>query len=99
MRTHLSNAAYGILDYGAYPIGMLAVAPVVLHHLGAAQYGVWAVATAAVSTGGVVASGFGDANIQHVASRRGLGEQGALEPAVRSLMGINLVLGAALAIG
>ena len=97
MRTHLSNAAFGILDYGAYPIGMLAVAPVVLHHLGAAQYGVWAVATAAVSTGGVIASGFGDANIQHVASRRGLGEQGALEPAVRSLMGINLVLGAALA--
>jgi O-antigen/teichoic acid export membrane protein len=93
MRTHLSNAAYGMLDYGAYPVGMLAVAPVVLRNLGIAQYGVWMVATAAVSTGGIIASGFGDANIQHVASRRGAGDRGALLRAVRSMMGINLVLG------
>ncbi|MGA3068724.1 MAG: polysaccharide biosynthesis C-terminal domain-containing protein [Terracidiphilus sp.] len=93
MRTHLSNAAYGMLDYGAYPLGMLAVAPVVLRNLGIAQYGVWMVATAAVSTGGILASGFGDANIQHVASRRGAGDRGALLRAVRSMMGINLVLG------
>ena len=93
MRTHLSNAAYGMLDYGAYPLGMLAIAPVVLRNLGIAQYGVWMVATAAVSTGGILASGFGDANIQHVASRRGAGDRGALLRAVRSMMGINLVLG------
>jgi O-antigen/teichoic acid export membrane protein len=97
MKTHLSNAAYGILDYGAYPIGMLAVAPVVLHNLGLAQYGVWTVATAAVSIGGIVASGFGDANIQHVASRRGAGDRQKVLRAVRSMMGINLVLGVALA--
>jgi O-antigen/teichoic acid export membrane protein len=93
MRTHLSNAAYGLLDYAAYPIGMLVVAPVALHNLGVAQYGVWAVATAAVSTGGIIASGFGDANIQHVANRRGAGDYGAMLHAVRSMMGINLVLG------
>ena len=29
MKEHLSNAAYGVLDYAAYPIGMLLVAPVV----------------------------------------------------------------------
>jgi O-antigen/teichoic acid export membrane protein len=93
MKTHLSNAAYGILDYGAYPIGMLVVAPLMLRNLGLAEYGVWAVATAALSTGGIIASGFGDANIQHVASRRGVGDHGALLRAVRSMMGINLVLG------
>jgi O-antigen/teichoic acid export membrane protein len=93
MKAHLFNAAYGILDYGAYPIGMLVVAPVVLRNLGVAQYGVWAVATAAVSTGGIIASGFGDANIQHVASCRGAGDHGMLLRAVRSMMGINLVLG------
>lgn len=93
MKAHLSNAAYGILDYAAYPIGMLVVAPLVLHNLSPAQYGVWATATAAVSTGGILASGFGDANIQHVASRRGAGDHGALLRAVRSMMGINLVLG------
>jgi len=93
MKAHISNAAYGILDYVAYPIGMLVVAPLILHNLGAAQYGVWTIATAAVSTGGILASGFGDANIQHVACRRGAGDSDALLPAVRSLMGINLVLG------
>jgi O-antigen/teichoic acid export membrane protein len=93
MKTHLSNAAYGILDYGAYPVGMLVVAPLMLRNLGFAQYGVWAVATAAVSTGGIIASGFGDANIQHVASRRGVGDHGTLLRAVRSMMGINLALG------
>jgi len=93
MRTHLSNAAYGLLDYAAYPVGMLMVAPVALRNLGVAEYGVWAVATAAVSTGGIIASGFGDANIQHVANRRGAGDHEAMLRAVRSMMGINLVLG------
>jgi O-antigen/teichoic acid export membrane protein len=96
MKTHLSNAAYGILDYGAFPIGMLVVAPVLLRHLGVAQYGVWTVAGAAVSVGGVIASGFGDANIQYVASQRGRGDAVGLARAVRSLMGINLTLGLAL---
>jgi O-antigen/teichoic acid export membrane protein len=93
MKAHLWNAAYGILDYGAYPIGMLAVAPVALHNLGLAQYGIWALATAVVSTGGTIASGFGDANIQHVASRRGTDSKGMLIRAVRSMMGINLIIG------
>jgi O-antigen/teichoic acid export membrane protein len=98
MRAHLSNATYGVLDYAAYPIGMLMVAPIVLRHLGVAQYGVWAVATAAVSTGSIIASGFGDANIQHVATQRNAGDPEALLRTVRSAMGIHLVLGAALTI-
>jgi O-antigen/teichoic acid export membrane protein len=97
MRAHLSNAAYGILDYGAYPIGMLVVAPIVLRNLGIAQYGIWTFATAAVSIGGIVASGFGDANIQHVASRRGANDERAALQAVRSMMAINLAFGLALA--
>jgi O-antigen/teichoic acid export membrane protein len=97
MRTHLSNAAYGILDYGAYPIGMLLVAPIILRNIGTAQYGAWMVATAAVSTGGIVASGFGDANIQHAASRRSAGDHDALLRGVRSMMGINLALGVVVA--
>ena len=97
VKAHLSNAAYGVLDYVAYPIGMLVVAPVVLRHLGVAEYGVWAVATAAVSTGSVIASGFGDANIQHVATQRSAGDPAALLRAVRSTMGIHLVLGVAIA--
>lgn len=98
MRAHLSNAAYGVIDYVAYPAAMLLAAPVVLHHLGVAQYGVWVVATAAVSIGGIIASGFGDANIQYVASARGQGDAAALGHAVRSMVGINLALGSLLAL-
>ncbi len=98
MRAHLSNAAYGVLDYAAYPAAMLVAAPALLHHLGVAQYGVWIVCSAAVSVGGIVASGFGDANTQHVATMNSLNNRDALLRAVRSMMGINLALGTALAL-
>jgi O-antigen/teichoic acid export membrane protein len=98
MTAWLGNAAYGVLDYAAYPIGMLLVAPIVLRNMGAAQYGIWAVVTAAVSMGSIIASGFGDANIQHVAHQRGLGRHDALVRTVRCMIGINLVLGTVLAL-
>jgi O-antigen/teichoic acid export membrane protein len=98
MRAHLVNATYGVLEYAAYPIGMLMVAPIILRNMGAAQYGIWAVVTASVSMGSIIASGLGDANIQHVASQRGLGQQDALLRTVRCMIGINLVLGTVLAL-
>ncbi len=98
MKTHLSNAAYGVLDYAAYPVGMLLAAPILLKRLGVAQFGVWVVVTATVSAGSIIASGFGDANIQHVAAARSRGDTGALHRVVRSMMGINLLLGSMLAL-
>ena len=98
LKAHLSNAIYGALDYAAYPIGMLGVAPIVLRNLGVEQYGVWAVATAAVSTGSIIASGFGDANIQRVATERTAASANDLLRVVRSTMGIHLILGVAMAI-
>jgi O-antigen/teichoic acid export membrane protein len=98
MREHLANAGWGVLDYAAYPIGMLLVAPIVLRNMGAAQYGIWSVATAAVSMGSIIAAGFGDANIQHVASRRGMGRPDLLLRTVRCMISINLVLGTTIAI-
>lgn len=98
MRAHLTSAAYGVVDYAAYPIGMLLVSPIVLHHIGIAEYGIWTVATAVVSTGGIIASGFGDANIQHVARLRSSSDTSALPHAIRCIVGINLGLGTALAL-
>jgi len=98
MRKHLANAAYGILDYVSYPMGMFVVAPIVLHRLGASEYGLWTIATAVVSIGGIIASGFCDANIQRVARLRGIGESGSMVHAVRSMLSINLALGFAIAI-
>ena len=97
MKRHLVNAAYGVLDYASYPLGMALVAPIVLHRLGAAEYGLWTIATAVVSTGSIVASGFCDANIQRVARLRGAGDSASMIRTVRSMLGINLALGSLIA--
>lgn len=98
MKKHLTNAVYGVLDYASYPFGMLLVAPIVLHRLGASEYGLWMIATAVVSAGGIVASGFCDVNLQRVAHLRGAGRFDRMPHTVRSILGINLVLGSVLAV-
>lgn len=98
MKKHLTNAVYGVLDYASYPAGMLLVAPIVLHRLGASEYGLWMIATAVISAGGIIASGFCDANLQRVAHLRGTGDFDRMPHTVRSLLGINLVLGSTLAV-
>lgn len=97
MKKHLANAAYGVVDYASYPLGMALVAPIVLHKLGASEYGLWAIATAVVSTGGIIAAGFCDANIQRVARLRGSGDTASMAHTVRSMLGINLAMGVAIA--
>jgi len=66
-----ANAVYGVADYLVLPIGMLLASPFLLKHLGAAQYGVWILAGAAVSSGGTVSGSFGDAAIKYVGECRG----------------------------
>jgi len=99
MRRHLTNAGYGVLDYVSYPAGMLLVAPIVLHRLGSAEYGLWMVTTAVISAGGIIASGFCDSCIQRVASLRGSGEFSRMPATIRSMLGINLLFGFLLAAG
>ena len=98
MKNHISNAIYGVLDYLAYPLGMLVIAPFALRSLGNDRYGIWMFAVSMVSTGAIVASGFGDANIRVVAMQRATGSHLNVIRAVRSTMGIHLFLGSALAI-
>lgn len=98
LQGHFLNGLCGVLDYAAWPIGMLLVAPAVLRTLGAAHYGVFAVAIAVVSTGSIIASGFGDANIQNVAAQRGAGRSQGLLLSVRNTMGLHIVLGLAMAL-
>jgi O-antigen/teichoic acid export membrane protein len=97
MKKHLTNAAYGVLDYASYPIGMLLVAPVVLHKLGASEYGLWMIATALISAGGIIASGFCDANIQRVAHLRGIGNSKLIPNTFRGMLAISMTLGFLLA--
>jgi O-antigen/teichoic acid export membrane protein len=51
-----------------------------------------------VSAGGIIASGFCDANIQRVARLRSSGDVPAVVHTVRSMMGINVVLGFTIAL-
>jgi O-antigen/teichoic acid export membrane protein len=99
MRKHITNAGFGALDYVSYPLGMLLVAPIVLHRLGAAEYGLWMIATSIVSAGGIIASGFCDACIQRVAHLRATGELTAMPRAVQSILAINLTFGIVLTLG
>jgi O-antigen/teichoic acid export membrane protein len=93
-----ANAFYGVADYLALPIGMLLAAPFLLRHLGTGQYGVWILATAAVSSGGVVSGSFGDAAIKYVGECRGREDMSGVMRIVRNMLSINLTLSGIVAI-
>jgi O-antigen/teichoic acid export membrane protein len=98
VKKHLTNATYGLLDYASYPVGMLLVAPVILRHLGVAEFGLWMVSTSVVSAGGIIASGIGDAGIQHIAKLSGTRQFQRTIHTVRSLFALHLILGLAVAV-
>ena len=94
----MTNAVYGVLDYASYPFGMLLVAPIILHKIGSAEYGLWMVSTAVVSAGGIIASGFCDAGIQRVAQLRGVEKTDLMVHTFRTMFAINLALGCTFAL-
>jgi O-antigen/teichoic acid export membrane protein len=93
-----TNAIYGVADYLALPIGMLLAAPFLLRHLGAAQYGVWMLAGAAVSSGGIISGSFGDAVIKYVGECRARRDWPGVVRIVRNMISINLTLSGILAV-
>jgi O-antigen/teichoic acid export membrane protein len=92
------NAFYGVADYLALPLGMLLAAPYLIRHLGTAQYGVWILASATVSSGGIVSGSFGDAAIKYVGDCRGRGDWLGITRIVGSMISINLMLSGTLAV-
>ena len=98
MKRNITNAVYGVFDYASYPVGMMLAAPLVLHRMGAAQYGLWMIATSVISAGGIAASGFSDAGIQYIAKLRSKKATESIEDVARTLLAINFSLGCALAL-
>lgn len=94
---HISNATYGIADYISLPALMLCSAPFLLHHLGVEQYAIWVLASATVTSGFLLSAGFGDAALKYISAYRGNNDQAGIERIVRTLLGINLVLGTTVA--
>jgi exopolysaccharide biosynthesis WecB/TagA/CpsF family protein len=97
MKSHVANAVFGALDYLAYPAGLLLLAPEILATLGVDRYGIWSMSSAALTTGAIVASGFGDANIRFVALARGSDRRDDLLDTVRSSLALHLALGVVIA--
>jgi O-antigen/teichoic acid export membrane protein len=91
-RRTLRNGLYAIAEYMSQPLGMLLAAPYLLRHLGASQFGVWVLASAAVYSGNIVSSGFGDAAVKYVAMYRGRNDAAGITRIVRGMISINLVL-------
>jgi O-antigen/teichoic acid export membrane protein len=97
-RASLRNSLYGAGEYVALPLTMLLAAPLLLHRLGLQQYGLWMLATAAVSSTNLVSTGFGDAALKYASMYRGTNDRKRMEASLHVNLAINLVLGGVLAL-
>jgi O-antigen/teichoic acid export membrane protein len=97
-RQGCANGFYGVADYLVWPLGMLLAAPFLLRHLGTSQYGIWILAGAAVSSGGIVSGSFGDAVIKYVGDCRARADWQGVTRIVRNMISINVMLSGILAI-
>lgn len=98
-RSPFRNGTYAAAEYAAPQLGMLLAAPLLLHRLGAAQLGIWMLASAAVSSGTLVSAGFGDAAVKYVAMYQGRNDGAGVERVLRGMLLVNLCVGGLLAAG
>src|ERR1700760_3418140 len=82
-RSNLRNSFYGAAEYVAVPLTMLLATPFLLHRLGAARYGLWMLATAAITNSTFISAGFGDGALKYAASYRGKNDRQRLEETLR----------------
>lgn len=98
-RRIVTNGVFGVAEYVSQPLGLLLTVPFLLRHMGAAQFGVWVLASAAVNGGSLLSTGFGDAAIKYVAVYRGQGDASGIGRIVRGMVSINLMLSGLIALG
>ncbi len=97
VRTSVHNSFYGIAEYIALPAAMLLATPFLLHRLGLTQFGLWMLASAAVTSSNLISTGFGDGALKYASKYRGEGNDKRFESTLRVNLTINLVLGGILA--
>jgi O-antigen/teichoic acid export membrane protein len=97
-RASLRNSLYGAGEYVALPLTMLLAAPFLLHRLGLPQYGLWMLASAAVTSTNLISTGFGDAALKYASMYRSKNDWKRLEDILRVNLAINLMLGGMLAL-
>src|ERR1700756_5299004 len=97
-RSSLRNGLYGASEYVVMPITLLLATPFLLHRLGSAQFGLWMVANAAITSSGFISTGFGDGALKYAAAYRGSNDGNRVRETLRVNLTINLALGTILAL-
>jgi O-antigen/teichoic acid export membrane protein len=95
-RASFRNALWGVVEYIALPLTMLLATPFLLHRLGLIQFGLWMLASAAVTSSNLISTGFGDAALKYASTYRE-GDQARFANTLRVTLTINLALGSVLA--
>lgn len=85
------QASAALLEYGAYPIMMFVATPLLLHFLGAKQYGQYLLVLALNGFGNVAGLGMGPAIVRDVAGHRSSGDLSAAARAARNGLALTLV--------
>ena len=98
MNRNLENAIYGVLDYAAYPVAMLATAPLTIRFLGPSEYGLWMIAGSLISIGGILGSGFSDAGVQRIAALMAVHDVDGAVRNVQSMLAISVACGGTIAL-
>jgi len=96
-RASIRNALYGAMEYIVLPLTMLLATPFLMHHLGIVQFGLWVLASAAVTSSNLISTGFGDGALKYASTYRGKADASRFEHTVRVNVTINLGLGGILA--
>lgn len=99
LRPHAARAGWAGSEALVGPVLLLLVAPWLLRHLGAAGFGLWALAQAIVSFGYLASLGVGVTTTRHVAADLAQGEPQRAVSAVRAGLSVALGIGAVLLAG
>ncbi len=93
-----ANAFYGVAEYVSLPLLMVCTAPFLLHRLGTEQYAIWILATATVTGGTLLSTGFGDAAVKYISAARGRNDDIGVQHILRTLLTLNLLFAAIIAL-
>ncbi len=93
LRGHATRAGWAVSDAFVGPALLLLLTPFLLHQLGAAGFGLWALATAVSGFGSLASLGVGMATTKYVAEDLGAGNQSAALSVTRTATTLALVGG------
>ncbi|WP_418316413.1 oligosaccharide flippase family protein [Piscinibacter sakaiensis] len=93
LRSHAARASWAVSDALIGPAILLLLSPFLLHQLGAAGFGLWALATAISGFGSVASLGVGLATTKYVAEDLGAGNRAAALSVTRTASTVALAGG------